>query len=120
MKGKDATAKEIYKIIKNRRLQKYKQQEAKWQNMLQKMGSKMANYVAKKDDELDWEKILETVHNSRVSYKIQSTIWSQINRSYLTNFDINQTKPYHSANCKYCNQIETEQHHLLKCPIAVV
>ena len=50
--------------------------------------------------------------------KFNLTIWSHINRFYLTNFDINQTKPSHIANCKYCNQIETEQHHLLKCPIA--
>ena len=52
-----------------------------------------------------------TVHNQRVSYKIQSTIWSQFNKSCLTNLDI-------SANCKYYDQVEAEQQHLLKCPIA--
>ena len=38
----------------------------------------MAHNIAKNEDELDWEKIWETFHNSKVSYTIQSTIWSQL------------------------------------------
>ena len=107
LKEKEATAKEIYTIIRKNRLNPNKSWESKW-----------ANVLRKNEKDLDWEKIWQTLHNSKVSYKIQSTLWSQINRSYLTNYSINKSNSQHPSICTYCNQTQTEQHHILYCTTA--
>ena len=107
LKENDATAKEIYTIIRKNRLNPNKSWERKWAKVLQR-----------NEKDLEWEKIWQTLHNSKVSYKIQSTLWSQINKSYLTNYSINKSNPQHPSICTYCNQTQTEQHHILYCTTA--
>ena len=94
---------DLYNYQKNR-LNPNISWETKWVKVLQK-----------REKDIDWEKIWQTLHNSKVSYKIQSTHWSQMNRSYLTNYSINKSNPLHPSICTYCNQIQTEQHHKLYC-----
>ena len=72
----------------------------------------------KNEKDIDWEKIWQTLHNSKVSYKIQSTLWSQLDRFYLTNYSINKSNPQHSSICTHCNQTQSEQHHILYCTTA--
>ena len=57
-------------------------------------------------------------YNSKVSYKTQSTLWSRIDRSYLTNYSINKSNLQYFSICTYIDQTKTEQHHILYCTTA--
>ena len=75
----------------------------------------MSKILQKNREDFDWKKIWQTLHNSKVSYKIQSTLWTQINKTYYTNYLKNKYYQNHDPTCTYCGQAETEQHHLLYC-----
>ena len=60
---------------------------------------------------LNWNKILNNVHNPIFNYKIQSSIWKMIHRNYICGYILKQMHKSDGV-CKLCDKLEREHIYL--------
>ena len=68
-------------------------------------------------ENIDWEQIWLTIHNSTLKYEIQSSIWEMIHRNYICGYILKQMHKTDGI-CKLCNMLERQRTHIfMKCNI---
>ena len=67
--------------------------------------------------EIIWSKVWESVHNSIINYKIQSSVWEMIHRNFICGYILRQMGKGDGI-CKLCNTIEENRTHIfMSCKI---
>ena len=65
-------------------------------------------------DEVKWSQIWQNLHKNKINYNVQSTIWQQITKTYITGYDLGIWGLLEESPCKLCGLEQESQHHLME------
>ena len=67
-------------------------------------------------DEVEWSQIWKNLHNNDINYNVQSTLWQQVTKTYITGYDL---KTWGLLEESPCSLGQESQNHLMECPTAL-
>ena len=63
-------------------------------------------------DEIEWVKVWKNVHNSLLSFEIQSTMWTMLHLNFYCGYK-DKLFNYGDGKCKLCGELEEGSHYII-------